>query len=67
MSDEEYYQSVKNDLDDQVISENDFKEVLESIILHQDSKYKGHLEDTDIQSFLDIYKKRASKDLYVKR
>ena len=66
MSDEEYYQSVKNDLDDQVISENDFKEVLESIILHQDSKYKGHLEDTDIQSFLDIYKKRASKDLYVK-
>lgn len=66
MKDSSYYRFIKNDLADQVISEKEFREELESIMLHGTSKFQGYKEEIDIQSFLNIYKKRASKEIYVK-
>lgn len=66
LNDKEFYQSVKGDLRDQVISEEDFKRQLDQIIKYQVSKYKGVPAKANIQEFLNIYKKRVNYEMFAK-
>lgn len=64
MEDRIYYEKMKENLNRQVISEEEFKNQLENIMRQKMSKFQGHIKDTDIESFLDIYRRRATYEIY---
>ncbi|MCI8324767.1 MAG: hypothetical protein HFI54_14220 [Lachnospiraceae bacterium] len=62
--DNQYYDEAKKNLKDLVITEEEFQEQLQCILLRQRTKYQGIYESLNMTKFLDIYKKRFDYDRY---
>ena len=64
LTDETYCAQMKEDLEHQVITEEEFTTQLASILRERRTKFEGAKEELDMGQFLDTYKKRADYNLY---
>ncbi len=64
LTDEAYCAQMKEDLEHQVITEEEFTTQLASILREKRTKFEGTIEELDMGQFLATYRKRADYDMY---
>jgi len=66
MCDENYRYRMKESLSGQVISKDQFEQELRQLVLEKKTSFPRKIEKIDIESFVEIYRKNATYELFCK-